>query len=72
MAIRVYESVLIIMNAHLGAILEDAYIKVCSKNTDFNVLPLQGVICISLIYPRRCHWAEFVYALSGQFLEVAF
>ena len=55
------------MSAHLEAILEDAYIKVCSKNTDFNVLPLQGVICISLIYPRRCHWAEFIYALSGQF-----
>ena len=35
------------------------------------VLPLQGDICFSSIYPRRCHWAKYVYALSGRFLEVA-
>ena len=35
-------------------------------NSDFSVLPLRGGIYDWLRYPRRCHWAGMMDALSGR------
>ena len=47
--------------------MEQMKYKVSTKNRAFYVVPLQGVICNPIIYPRRCHWARSVQALSGLF-----